>query len=45
MFTGSKTPAHVTTVEYARDVTRVLRPGGLYLALSTFIGSVARVTD
>lgn len=32
MFTGSKTPAHVATVEFAREVARVLRPGGLYLA-------------
>jgi hypothetical protein len=32
MFTGSKTPRHVSTVEYVREVARVLRPGGLYLA-------------
>jgi spermidine synthase len=32
VFAGDRTPAHVTTVEFARDVARVLRPGGVYLA-------------
>jgi spermidine synthase len=32
MFTGSKTPAHVTTVEFARQAARVLDAGGIYLA-------------
>jgi spermidine synthase len=32
MFTGARTPVHVTTVEFARQAARVLRPGGVYLA-------------
>lgn len=32
VFAGDRTPPHVTTVEFARDVARVLRPGGVYLA-------------
>ncbi|WP_234346425.1 spermidine synthase [Cellulomonas timonensis] len=32
VFSGDRTPEHVTTVEFAREVARVLRPGGLYLA-------------
>jgi spermidine synthase len=32
VFAGARTPAHLTTVEYAREVCRVLRPGGLYTA-------------
>ncbi len=32
VFAGDRTPPHVTTEEFVRDVARVLRPGGLYLA-------------
>jgi spermidine synthase len=32
VFAGDRTPAHVTTVEFTRDVARALRPGGVYLA-------------
>lgn len=32
VFAGAVTPDHVTTVEFTRDVARVLRPGGIYLA-------------
>lgn len=32
VFSPDVTPAHLTTVEFAREVARVLRPGGLYLA-------------
>ena len=32
VFAGDRTPPHVTTEEFARDVARVLRPGGVYLA-------------
>lgn len=32
VFAGDTTPVHLTTVEFARDVARVLRPEGLYLA-------------
>lgn len=32
VFAGDRTPAHVTTVEFVRDVARALRPGGVYLA-------------
>ena len=32
VFAGDRTPEHVTTLEFAADVARVLRPGGLYLA-------------
>jgi spermidine synthase len=31
-FAGARTPAHLTTVEYAREVHRVLRPGGVLAA-------------
>jgi SAM-dependent methyltransferase len=30
-FTGTDVPAHLATVEFAREVARVLRPGGRYL--------------
>ncbi|WNV75051.1 spermidine synthase [Geodermatophilus sp. DSM 44513] len=30
VFAGARTPAHLTSVEYAREVHRVLRPGGTY---------------
>ena len=32
VFAGARTPAHLTSVEYAAEVARVLRPGGCYLA-------------
>lgn len=32
VFDGDRVPAHLTTLEYARAVARVLRPGGLYAA-------------
>jgi len=32
VFAGDRTPPHVTTAEFVRDVARVLRPGGVYLA-------------
>lgn len=32
VFSGSRVPAHLTSVEFAREAARVLRPGGLYLA-------------
>lgn len=32
VFGGSRVPAQLTSVEYAREVARVLRPGGLYAA-------------
>ncbi|MBD7998989.1 MULTISPECIES: spermidine synthase [Oerskovia] len=32
VFAGDTTPEHVTTTAFVRDVLRVLRPGGLYLA-------------
>jgi spermidine synthase len=32
VFTGARTPAHLTTVEYAAEVQRVLRPGGVLTA-------------
>ncbi|MGC1210232.1 MAG: fused MFS/spermidine synthase, partial [Micromonospora sp.] len=32
VFAGARTPAHLTSVEYATEVARVLRPGGFYLA-------------
>ncbi|GAA3934942.1 fused MFS/spermidine synthase [Streptomyces gulbargensis] len=32
VFGGSRVPAHLTSVEYARHVRRVLRPGGVYAA-------------
>lgn len=30
VFAGARTPAHLTTVEYAHEAHRVLRPGGTY---------------
>jgi hypothetical protein len=30
VFAGGRTPAHLTTVEFLREVRRVLRPGALY---------------
>ncbi|MFC8192264.1 spermidine synthase [Cellulomonas sp. NPDC057328] len=32
VFAGDRTPDHLTTSEVAREVARVLRPGGVYLA-------------
>jgi len=32
VFAGARTPAHLTTVEFATEAHRVLRPGGVYLA-------------
>ncbi|MFF0465931.1 spermidine synthase [Micromonospora zamorensis] len=32
VFAGARTPAHLTSVEYAAEVARVLRPSGWYLA-------------
>ncbi|WP_176953783.1 spermidine synthase [Streptomyces indicus] len=32
VFGGSRVPAHLTTLGYAREAERVLRPGGVYLA-------------
>lgn len=32
VFGGSRVPAHLTTLAYAREAERVLRPGGVYLA-------------
>jgi spermidine synthase len=32
VFAGARTPAHVTTAEFAADVRRVLRPDGVYAA-------------
>ncbi|GHF58768.1 spermidine synthase [Streptomyces thermodiastaticus] len=32
VFGGSRVPAHLTSLAYAREVRRVLRPGGVYLA-------------
>ncbi|MFF2623398.1 spermidine synthase [Oerskovia jenensis] len=32
VFAGDTTPEHVTTAGFVRDVLRVLRPGGVYLA-------------
>ncbi|MFV2104123.1 spermidine synthase [Micromonospora sp. LOL_024] len=32
VFAGARTPARLTSVEYAAEVTRVLRPAGWYLA-------------
>jgi spermidine synthase len=32
VFAGARTPAHLTTIEFAREVARVLRPGGRYAA-------------
>jgi spermidine synthase len=32
VFAGARTPAHLTTAEFAAEVHRVLRPGGVYAA-------------
>jgi spermidine synthase len=32
VFAGARTPAHLTTVEYAAEAKRVLRPGGIFVA-------------
>lgn len=32
VFAGSRTPAHLTSVEFATQAARILRPGGWYLA-------------
>ncbi|WP_051515819.1 spermidine synthase [Candidatus Blastococcus massiliensis] len=32
VFAGARTPAHLTSVEFVREVARVLRPGGVYAA-------------
>ncbi|MDF4249215.1 spermidine synthase [Streptomyces sp. WMMB303] len=32
VYGGSRMPAHLTTLPYAREAARVLRPGGLYVA-------------
>ena len=32
VFAGARTPGHLTSVEFAGDVCRVLRPGGVYAA-------------
>jgi len=32
VFAGARTPAHLTTVEFAAEAHRALRPGGTYLA-------------
>ncbi|MER0444396.1 fused MFS/spermidine synthase [Streptomyces sp. Edi4] len=32
VFTGSRVPGHLTSLAYAREAERVLRPGGLYAA-------------
>ena len=32
VFAGARTPAHLTSAEFAAEVHRVLRPGGLYAA-------------
>ena len=32
VFAGARTPAHLTTVEFAADAHRVLRPGAFYVA-------------
>jgi spermidine synthase len=32
VFAGARTPAHLTSVEYAAEVARVVRPDGWYLA-------------
>ncbi|MFH9741311.1 spermidine synthase [Streptomyces roseolus] len=32
VFGGSRVPAHLTSLTYAREVRRVLRPGGIYAA-------------
>ncbi len=32
VFAGDRTPEHLTTLQFAREVRRVLRPGGVYVA-------------
>ncbi|GAA2067916.1 fused MFS/spermidine synthase [Streptomyces albiaxialis] len=32
VYGGSRVPAHLTTLPYAREASRVLRPGGIYVA-------------
>ena len=32
VFAGTRTPAHLTSVEFATEARRVLRPGGVYAA-------------
>ncbi|NEK87164.1 methyltransferase domain-containing protein [Blastococcus saxobsidens] len=32
VFAGARTPAHLTTTEFAAEAARVLRPGGVYVA-------------
>jgi spermidine synthase len=32
VFAGARTPAHLTTVEFVREIARILRPDGWYLA-------------
>jgi spermidine synthase len=32
VFAGARTPAHLTTLEFAADAHRVLRPGGFYVS-------------
>ncbi|MCW0212874.1 MAG: fused MFS/spermidine synthase [Pseudonocardia sp.] len=32
VFAGARTPAHLTSIEFVRDVHRVLAPGGTYVA-------------
>jgi spermidine synthase len=41
VFAGARTPAHLTTLEFLRDVRRALRPGGHYAANLTDGGSLA----
>jgi hypothetical protein len=52
VFAGDATPPHVRTLEFTREVARVLRPGGLYLAncadrppLTTTRAEVAALAD
>ncbi|GAA2923280.1 hypothetical protein GCM10020221_19220 [Streptomyces thioluteus] len=32
VFSGARTPAHLTSAEFVGEVRRVLRPGGFYAA-------------
>ncbi len=41
VFTGSRVPSHLLTVEHAREVAAVLRPGGLYAVNLADSGSLA----
>ncbi|WUH93406.1 fused MFS/spermidine synthase [Streptomyces sp. NBC_00433] len=41
VFTGARTPAHLTSAEFLSDVRRVLRPGGDYAANLTDGGALA----